>query len=645
LLQQQQSFAAAMPNLRCDNAKPFLRQRRTFATRMEALVVVCWSMAMPIPFDRTASMTEHNVDRHVDRLTSTAVAQPPSMLPANLHRHAAGCGCPKSTGGRALKFLVLFLMFAGLLYAAGAFAQQPTAAEARADKAFTLARKAGAPELFAFLKPFPKGADLHMHFSGAVYAETFIAEAVRDNLCVDPLKLALRPNAGLTKSLPPQPVCAAGDVPAATAFSNQGLYDRLIDSLSLRSFVPESGYSGHDQFFDTFDRFIVLNKSNQPEWLAQITARAASQNEQYVEIMTTPDFGLAIAAEKKTGWPADFNDGNHMQVLAKLRDELFADGLKDDVAIDSRELHDAEAGREHLQGCDNDPGDTLKAAGYNVVYAYRGACEVRVHWLYQVLRGFAPQQVFAQALLGFETASQHPEQVVGINLVRAEDRRDAMAEYHTEMLMFDYLHSVYPKVHISLHAGELWPGLVPPEGLTFHIREAIELGHAERIGHGIDILFENRPQQLLDEMAAKHIDVEINLVSNQGILGVMGKDHPLNVYRAAHVPFSLSTDDEGVSRTDLTRNYVQAVTDQGLGYADLKTSARNSLEYSFLPGASLYQPTGTAPQVYAHRVSVCAGSPNAPEDAACKAYLAKSEKAAEQWELERRFALFEAGIK
>ena len=37
--------------------------------------------------------------------------------------------------------------------------------------------------------------------------------------------------------------------------------------------------------------------------------------------------------------------------------------------------------------------------------------------------------------------------------------------------MIDALHTLYPKVHITLHAGEITLGLVPPEGLKFHIRE------------------------------------------------------------------------------------------------------------------------------------------------------------------------------
>ena len=124
--------------------------------------------------------------------------------------------------------------------------------------------------------------------------------------------------------------------------------------------------------------------------------------------------------------------------------------------------------------------------------------------------------------------------------------------------------------------------------MAFHIREAVELGHAERIGHGVDVLYEDRPFDLLREMAAKHIDVEINLTSNDGILGVKGTDHPLAAYMATHVPFSLSTDDEGVSRIDLTHEYARAVEEQNLSYADLKHSARDSLEHSFLAGESLW---------------------------------------------------------
>jgi adenosine deaminase len=550
-------------------------------------------------------------------------------------------------------FRLIFVYAIALPLAAQTANPLPASGEARAQHALEAAKKAGAPELYAFLKNFPKGADLHMHLSGAIYAETFLAEGAKQGLCVDPVKLAFAQPGDKGK-------CVAGQVTAADAIQNQSLYDKLIDSFSMRSFVPRAGYSGHDQFFDTFDRFSGL-KNVQGDWLDEVATRAAAQNEQYLEIMQTPSFNNAIAAANKVGWPVGPGKAISSGELAALRTALFAAGLRNDVAIDSKELSDAQAQRTASESCadyerykeDMATWSAENRPGHGEVMQMENigpGCSVKMHWIYQVLRGFSPQQVFAQTLLGFELASVDPD-IVGINFVRAEDRRDAMEEYHTEMLMLDYLHSVYPKVHITLHAGELAPGLVPPGGLSFHIREAIELGHAERIGHGVDVLHEvnssgnefgrQELRPLLKEMAEKHIDVEVNLTSNEVILGVKGSEHPLHAYMAAHVPFSLSTDDEGVSRIDLTHEYVKAVEEQNLSYADLKYSARNSLEYSFLHGESLYIHSGD----YAHRSAACAAPVTVKPSSACAAFLSGNEKAAQQYELERRFAEYEASLK
>jgi len=499
------------------------------------------------------------------------------------------------------------------LFTAALAAQSP--AEARTQRAFEDAKKAGAPELYAFLKPFPKGADLHMHLSGAIYAETFLAEAAKQGLCVDPDALKLEPTP-----------CKKPLVTAADALNDQPLYDKLIDAFSMRSYVPFSGWSGHDQFFATFSRWSPLEKSVAGEWLDEVATRAASQNEQYLEIMQTPSFGHAASLGYKIGWPADSTSNVTVATLASLRDKLLAAGLRDEVAEDSKELASAQEHRNFVESC-------------SAMENPSPVCVVKIHWLYQILRGFPPQQVFAQTLLGFEVASADPD-VVGLNFVMPEDGRISMQDYHLQMQMLDYLHSVYPKVHISLHAGELAQGMVAPEGLTFHIREAIDLGHAERIGHGVDVLYENKPDDLLKEMAAKHVMVEINLTSNDGILGIKGADHPLAAYRAAHVPFALSTDDEGVSRIDLTHEYVRAVTEQNLTYADLKQSARTSLEHSFLHGESLYP----KPDDFTRRNVACASpiTVKALPPGPCKAFLDTNEKASAQYELERRLAAFEA---
>jgi adenosine deaminase len=63
----------------------------------------------------------------------------------------------------------------------------------------------------------------------------------------------------------------------------------------------------------------------------------------------------------------------------------------------------------------------------------------------------------------------------------------------------------------------------------------------------------------------------------------------LPLYRKFHVPVALSTDDEGVSRIDLTHEYVRAVMEYNLGYSDLKQMVRTGLEHDFLPGRSLWR--------------------------------------------------------
>ena len=118
------------------------------------------------------------------------------------------------------------------------------------------------------------------------------------------------------------------------------------------------------------------------------------------------------------------------------------------------------------------------------------------------------------------------------------------------MQMFQWLRAKFPRVRIAMHAGELTLGMVRPEELTFHIRDAIQIAGARRIGHGVDIMHEANSLELLQEMKNKRIAVEINLTSNEFILGVSGAAHPVTIYLRHGVPLVISTD--AVSYTHLT---------------------------------------------------------------------------------------------
>lgn len=104
---------------------------------------------------------------------------------------------------------------------------------------------------------------------------------------------------------------------------------------------------------------------------------------------------------------------------------------------------------------------------------------------------------------------------------------------------------------------------------------------------------------------------------------------------------ALSTDDEGVLRTYLTREYQRAVRDYHLPYPILKMLVGNSLTYSFLPGANLWQKANSQEPVTACAKDILGTTNPSPT---CQIFLKSSQKAQLQWQLEDQFQHFETQI-
>ena len=136
----------------------------------------------------------------------------------------------------------------------------------------------------------------------------------------------------------------------------------------------------------------------------------------------------------------------------------------------------------------------------------------------------------------------------------------------------------------------------------------------------------------------KHILVEVPLTSNAYILNIYNAHHPFLLYLQHHVPVALCTDDEGILRTDLTREFKRAILSYHLSYSTLKRLVRNSLNYSFLSGKNLWENKDQFIAVKACR----RGQENSPHlSQACKDFLNHNQKANLQWKLENQFLLFE----
>lgn len=450
-----------------------------------------------------------------------------------------------------------------------------------------------------FLKDFPKGGDLHSHLSGAVYAENFIKWAAEDGKCVN-----LETH---TIILPP---CDATHPSVKSIALDDRVVNALIDAFSTRNYQRRP-ISGHDQFFATFLKFSEAGSGREGHMLAKVTARAADQNILYLELMQSPGMSKARTLAAETPF-------------STLEDLLGNEALNKIVDETTRFTDQAEKIWKAQLDCTAKPENS--------------GCTITVRYLSQVIRTFPPQQVLAQTVLAYKLVKKDPR-YVGLNFVAPEDHPITLRDHRLQMQIIRDVGKHFPGTNISLHAGELALGLVPPEDLKTHINEAIHIAGATRIGHGIDIAHEDRSDDLLRHMAKNKIMVEINLTSNEVILGVKGADHPFLLYRSYGVPMALSTDDEGVSRIDLTHEYSRAAQTYNLSYRDLKDLSRNALEYSFLEGSSLFQNRDTD-----KRVKVCAKDRPKKNFLSkdCHLYLENNPKARLQWQLEKNFVEFEA---
>ncbi|MEU3712987.1 adenosine deaminase [Streptomyces catenulae] len=459
--------------------------------------------------------------------------------------------------------------------------------------------------LQSFFKRLPKGGDLHNHLSGAVTPEYLIAQAAEDGLCIE--------TATMTAVTAP---CKAGTRPAADARHDRAFHDALVRAWSMQDF-PADG-NGHDHFFDAFGKFGEVTWRHRGKQLAQVANTAAAQHQFYLETMVTPASDGAKKLADAVGWDDDFAALHHKLVAGGRLDRVVAEARREADATDEEFRTTAHCGTDRAE-----PG-----------------CRLPVRWISQVSRGSAPERVFTQMAVGLRLA-ERDRRFVAINLVQPEDGETAVRDYRLQMRMLKYLRTVYPKAHVTLHAGELWPGLVKPEALKFHIQEAVDVAHADRIGHGVDLVHEDNWQRTARTMAARETAVEVPLTSNSQILGVRGAEHPFQTYRAFGVPVVLSTDDPGISRTDISHEYAYAARTYGLSYPELKDLARASLEYGFLQGADLWR--GNPTRDGYRTVDACRGvRPGSPAPgAACRRLLDSSPKAAAEWRQEGAFQRFE----
>ncbi|MCA8922661.1 MAG: adenosine deaminase [Planctomycetes bacterium] len=414
-------------------------------------------------------------------------------------------------------------------------------------------------ELNLFLRQMPKGADLHHHYSGSFYAETYLEWAKEQEVKINPETLKLE---GYKQ-----------DPDAVTIdefLAGPDNLERLIKAWSVAGYDPEAkdAPSPDKAFFDTFVYFGGFATKTYDKGFKLLRERARDENVLYVETLLSgvpfylPSRGSkAQAALKKANedlWNA--SDAELPKVLERL-----AKGWEKSKAFEKAVSGFVEELEQSHEGIDTD--DFL----------------LRYHSY--AIREKPPVNVYSGLVAAF-AAAERCDLIVAVNLVGLENGEQALRDYRLHMRMMQFLSARYPKVNVALHAGEITPALVEAEDIGFHVREAIEVAGARRIGHGIDLLRDPDPEGLMKLMIERGIPVEINLTSNEFILGVAGPEHPYGTFRDAGVPMVLSTDDQGVVRNDIVSEYALLATRHEADYAQLKRLVYNNVRFAFLDDAT-----------------------------------------------------------
>jgi adenosine deaminase len=416
-------------------------------------------------------------------------------------------------------------------------------------------------ELTMFMTMLPKGGDLHHHYSGAIYAEQYLEWVDRQGYCVNKINYRITSDKAALEAERAKPGPLRTCVSGADLVADNTAYRQLLQKWSTLDFHNHAAdqVPPDQAFFDTFGYFGPVASTNTNEGLRTLKARAIAENLSYIETIfelapITPD----PAFDNMVGAPS-FQPGQLDAALAKLTAQLeanpaFARGIADYSA--------------------------------NVDKSAAGIDDARFTMRYQpyVLRFLSPSIVYSQMLASFKLAKANPL-IVGVNIVGQESLQVSMRDYSLHMQMFRFLKAKYPDVKTALHAGELRLGSVPPEGLTFHIGEAVNIAGADRIGHGIDIAHEKDALAVMKTMRERRIPVEVNLTSNEFILGVKNAEHPVELYRRYGVPFVIATDDAGVTRHSLSSEYVLFATRYRTDYAEVKKLSYDSIRYAFLAEA------------------------------------------------------------
>lgn len=429
--------------------------------------------------------------------------------------------------------------------------------------------------LFGFFSMMPKGGDLHHHYSGSIYAESYIDYVFYKDYYINEETLEI------AKDISGIPDNAKSDW---KLLSKLPIKDRdkvklkLLRQWSTKDFV-KGERSSDEHFFSTFPGFNIASKENFAEGLRELKARAVNQRLSYLETIfisaNTKDINLPNEAELDAKFLGYQKQKNEVALFSEL-EAIFSSqsaALKKIADSHTKLVEQFHAESQVESGTGEEPGaeEVFVLRFQNYVARYK-----------------QPVDVFIDLCVCFYSCDSS-RLISGVNIVGAENSEVAMRDYWLHTMYFKFLEEKFPRVRYAIHAGELVGGMVQPEKLGTHIKQSLVLENLRRIGHAVDIIYDRDFSDTIEKIQKKNLAIEINLTSNEFILGVANDLHPVEIYFTNGIPVVICTDDEGVLRTSISEQYVLLAHRYKLSYTEIRQIVRNSIVYSHLEDDTIKQ--------------------------------------------------------
>lgn len=228
---------------------------------------------------------------------------------------------------------------------------------------------------------------------------------------------------------------------------------------------------------------------------------------------------------------------------------------------------------------------------HNVIY-----CETRLCPHLFTSRGLLPEQALLAVIKGLEEGQKchdikvkiilsliksNPEWSIEIAQLAVKHKDNGIVGIDIagdELQPMDQQHVDAFKIardgglHVTVHAGESGP--------AENVKQAIELLHAERIGHGYHVV--NNPE-VYQLAKTKGVHFETCLTSSIYTKSSKYETHTIKMFLKDKVNFGLNTDDPGIMNINIVQEFESAQRDLGMTEDQLIETVFNSARSSFLP--------------------------------------------------------------